>query len=204
MTSEIKFLDPSSTIIKGEISSGSNIVVESNVIFEGHVTIGNNVIIRANSTIINSVIESGSEIKHYSLVKNAIISENSMIGPYARLRSGTEIGNDTQIGSFVEVKNSTIGNSCKINHMAFIGDADIEDNVIIGAGTITCNHDGKQSQKTFICSGAYIGSNVNLIAPLTIGKNAFIGAGSTITEDAPESKLTLARTRQVSLEKNKP
>ena len=203
MTNKIKFLDQKTTYINGEINAGSNVVVESNVIFEGNITIGNNVKIRANSTIIDSVIGSEIEIKHYSLVKNSIISDNSIIGPYARLRSGTEIGDGTQIGSFVEIKNSIIGKSCKVNHMAFIGDADIEDNVIIGAGTITCNHDGKESQKTVVRTGAYIGSNVNLIAPLTIGKNAFIGAGSTITQDAPDEKLTLARQRQVSVERKK-
>tara|TARA_B100001250_G_C19777646_1_gene780341 strand:+ start:399 stop:1013 length:615 start_codon:yes stop_codon:yes gene_type:complete len=203
MNNEIKFLDRRTTHISGEINAGSNVVVESNVIFEGKITIGNNVRIRANSTIINSVIESESEIKHYSLIKNSIISQNSIIGPYARLRTGTEIGNNTQIGSFVEIKNSIIGNFCKINHMAFIGDANIEDNVIIGAGTITCNHDGKESQHTIIRSGAYIGSNVNLIAPIEIGNDALIGAGSTISKEAPENKITIERSEQMSFEKSK-
>ena len=203
MKDEIKFLDHRTTYINGKISAGKNVVVESNVIFEGEITIGDNVRIRANSTIINSVIESESEIKHYSLVKNSVISKNSIIGPYARLRSGTQIGNCSQIGSFVEIKNSIVGKFCKINHMAFIGDADIEDNVIIGAGTITCNHDGKESQRTIIRSGAYIGSNVNLIAPIEIGNDALIGAGSTISKEAPRDKITIERSKQVSFEKQK-
>ena len=203
MTDEIKFLDPRTTYINGEVIAGSNVIVEGNVILEGDITIGNNVTIRANSTIINSIVESECEIKHYSFVENSIISKSATVGPYARLRPGTKIGRGTQIGSFVEVKNSTIGNLCKINHMAFIGDAHIEDNVIIGAGTITCNHDGKTSQKTVICSGAYIGSNVSLIAPLSVGENAFIGAGSTVTDDAPSEKLTIARSKQISIERKK-
>ncbi len=201
MTNEIKFLDQKTVYINGEINAGSNVVVESNVIFEGDITIGDNVRIRANSTIINSVIQSETEIKHYSLVKNSIISKNSIIGPYARLRSGTKIGNNTQIGSFVEIKNSIIGNFCKINHMAFIGDTLMEDKVIIGAGTITCNHDGKISQQTIIRSGAYIGSNVNLIAPIEIGNDALIGAGSTISKEAPKNKVTIERSSQKSFEK---
>ena len=199
----MNMLDPKLVYIRGNLKHGSNVFIETNVTFEGDVFLGNNVIIRANTTIRNSKIGSETEIKHYSLINNSHISERCIVGPYARLRTGSEIESNSQIGTYVEIKDSKIGSDCKINHMAFIGDAIIEDNVIIGAGTITCNHDGKKSRQTIIKSGAYIGSNVNLVAPVKIGNNAVIGAGSTITSSAPDDKMTIERSRQISVDKKR-
>ena len=195
----VNILDIEKLEIRGNLECGKDVFIETNVIVEGNVYLGDYVTIRSNTIIIDSSINNHTEIKSNSLIRNSIISENCVIGPYSRLRSGTKIANNSQIGTFVEIKKSTIGSGCKINHMAFIGDAILGDNVIIGAGTITCNHDGNDTQQTIIHSGSYIGSNVNLIAPIVIEENAIIGAGSTITENAPKNKLTLSRSKQVTI-----
>lgn len=196
----VNILDIEKLEIRGNLECGKDVFIETNVIIEGNVYLGDYVTIRSNTIIIDSSINNHTEIKSNSLIRNSIISENCVIGPYSRLRSGTKIANNSQIGTFVEIKKSTIGSGCKINHMAFIGDAILGDDVIIGAGTITCNHDGNDTQQTIIHSGSYIGSNVNLIAPIVIEENAIIGAGSTITENAPKNKLTLSRSKQVTIE----
>ena len=195
----VNILDVEKLEIRGNLECGKDVFIETNVIVEGNVYLGDYVTIRSNTIIVDSSINNHTEIKSNSLIRNSIISENCIIGPYSRLRSGTKIANNSQIGTFVEIKKSTIGSGCKINHMAFIGDAILGDDVIIGAGTITCNHDGNDTQQTIIHSGSYIGSNVNLIAPIVIEENAIIGAGSTITENAPKNKLTLSRSKQVTI-----
>ena len=195
----VNILDIEKLEIRGNLECGKDVFIETNVIVEGNVYLGDYVTIRSNTMIIDSSINNHTEVKSNSLIRNSIISENCVIGPYSRLRSGTKIANNSQIGTFVEIKKSTIGSGCKINHMAFIGDAILGDDVIIGAGTITCNHDGNDTQQTIIHSGSYIGSNVNLIAPIVIEENAIIGAGSTITENAPKNKLTLSRSKQVTI-----
>ena len=195
----VNILDIEKLEIRGNLECGKDVFIETNVIVEGNVYLGDYVTIRSNTIIVDSSINNHTEIKSNSLIRNSIISENCVIGPYSRLRSGTKIANNSQIGTFVEIKKSTIGSGCKINHMAFIGDAILGDDVIIGAGTITCNHDGNDTQQTIIHSGSYIGSNVNLIAPIVIEENAMIGAGSTITENAPKNQLTLSRSKQVTI-----
>ena len=195
----VNILDIEKLEIRGNLECGKDVFIETNVIVEGNVYLGDYVTIRSNTIIVDSSINNHTEIKSNSLIRNSIISENCVIGPYSRLRSGTKVANNSQIGTFVEIKKSTIGSGCKINHMAFIGDAILGDDVIIGAGTITCNHDGNDTQQTIIHSGSYIGSNVNLIAPIVIEENAIIGAGSTITENAPKNKLTLSRSKQVTI-----
>jgi len=199
----IKFSDKDKVDIRGELICGANVQIDINVIFKGKVELGDSVVIGANTIVNNSVIKSGTKIKDYSLIKNVTIGEHCIIGPFSRLRTGTNVGDYSNIGTFVEIKNSIIGSNCKINHMAFIGDARLGNDVIIGAGSITCNHDGEKSQETIIHSGVYIGSNVNLIAPIEIGENAIIGAGSTISHDAPQNKLTLERSKEVSIDNKK-
>lgn len=194
------FLNPEKVEIRGEVSCGEGVVIDVNVILEGVVCLGDNVKIATNSIINNSSIKNNTEIKAFTILNNCNIGKNCFIGPYARIRSSVEINDECQIGNFVEIKNSKIGNNCRINHMAFIGDALLEDEVTIGAGTITCNHNGTSINETIILKGAYIGSNVNLVAPLTVFENATVGSGSTVTEDVPANKLTLARTRQISVE----
>ena len=146
----VNILDIEKLEIRGNLECGKDVFIETNVIIEGNVYLGDCVTIRSNTIVIDSSIENHTEVKSNSLIKNSIISENCVIGPYSRLRSGTKIANNSQIGTFVEIKKSTIGSGCKINHMAFIGDAILGDDVIIGAGTITCNHDGHDSQQTII------------------------------------------------------
>ena len=196
----VEILDIEKLEIRGNLECGKDVLIETNVIIEGEVYLGDSVKIRSNTIIIDSSINNYTEIKSNSIIRNSTIRENCVIGPYSRIRTGTKIDNFSQIGTFVEIKKSIIGSGCKINHMAFIGDAILGDDVIIGAGTITCNHDGNKSQQTVIHSGSYIGSNVNLIAPIIIGENATIGAGSTITKNAPDNKLTLSRPKQVTVQ----
>ncbi len=196
----VVFLDKDKVEIRGDLICGEGVEIETNVIFEGRVVIEDKVMIGSNVMVSSSYIGSGTVIKPFSIIDNAKINQDCVIGPQARLRPGTTIGSNCQIGNFVEIKNSVIGSFCRINHMAFIGDAFLEDEVTIGAGTITCNHDGHQTNETTIEKGAYIGSNVNLVAPLKISSYSTIGSGSTITEDVPQNKLTLARSKQVTLE----
>ena len=195
----VVFLDKDKVEIRGDLICGKDVEIDTNVIFEGNVVIEDKVKIKSNVLISSSYIGSGTIIKPFSIIENTKISKYCMIGPQARLRPDTFIGDNCQIGNFVEIKNSKIGNFCRINHMAFIGDARLEDEVTIGAGTITCNHDGLQINETIIEKGAYIGSNVNLVAPLRISSNSTIGSGSTITKDVPQDKLTLARSKQVTI-----
>jgi bifunctional UDP-N-acetylglucosamine pyrophosphorylase/glucosamine-1-phosphate N-acetyltransferase len=138
-----------------------------------------------------------------SLIENAVIGDGASIGPFARIRPETKIGNNAKIGNFVEVKKSTIGKGSKISHLSYVGDTVMGAEVNIGAGVITCNYDGTNKHQTTIGDGAFIGSDSQLIAPLVIGKNALIGAGSTITKNAPDNALTLSRAKQTSLKKRK-
>ena len=196
----VKFIDHNKVDIRGELICGTDVQIDVNVIFKGKVELKDSVIIGSNTIIKNSVIRSESKIKDYSLVKHASVGKNCTIGPYARIRSNSIIDNNSQVGNFVEIKNSTIGKSCRINHMAFLGDSTLEDNVTIGAGVITCNHDSRSTQKTYIESGSFIGSNVNLVAPIKISKNSTIGSGSTITKNTPSNQLTVARSEQISID----
>ena len=197
---KVNYTNKDSVEIRGTVSFGKGISLGTNVIFDGDVVLSDNVVIGDFVKITNSIIKANSEIKEYSLIENAEIGSNSFVGPYARIRPQSKIGDNCQIGNFVEIKNSSISNMVRINHMAFIGDALIEDDVTIGAGVITCNHDGIKTNQTIIKRGAYIGSNSNLVAPLKIFEEAVIGSGSTIDEDVPGGKLTLARVRQKVIE----
>jgi bifunctional UDP-N-acetylglucosamine pyrophosphorylase/glucosamine-1-phosphate N-acetyltransferase len=196
----VHFFDKDKVEIRGELICGLGVRIETNVIFEGKVVLEDHITICSNVIMSNSQVDSGTTIKPFSLIENAQVGKECMVGPYARIRPGTIIGDDSQIGNFVEIKNSVLGTSCRVNHMAFIGDAFLADEVTIGAGTITCNHNGVKTNKTVIMKGAYIGSNVNLVAPVTIYEDSVIGSGSTITEDVPAKKLTVARVRQKVIE----
>lgn len=178
---------------------GQDIVIDINVILEGNNSIGSHVKIGPNTQIKNSVIGDHVEILANCVIENAVIGQGSRIGPYARLRPESVLANDVHIGNFVEIKKSTVASGSKINHLSYIGDTTVGSKVNIGAGTITCNYDGVNKFRTVIEDGAFIGSDSQLVAPVTIGKNATIGAGSTITRDSPENQLTLSRAKQVSL-----
>jgi acyl-[acyl carrier protein]--UDP-N-acetylglucosamine O-acyltransferase len=199
MQTGVRIKDPQSISIRGNLSCGFGVEIDANVIFEGDVVLGDNVKINANSVLRNCRIGNGTVINPFSLIEQSSVGEDGFIGPFGRIRPGCVVGNKVQIGNYVEIKNSSIGNSCRINHHAFIGDSQLADRVTIGAGTITCNHDGSGISETIIEQGAYIGSGCNLVAPLNIGAEATIGAGSTITKDVPAAKLTLARSIQTTV-----
>ena len=186
--------------VRGELSVGENVTIDSNVIVKGRVHLADGVSVEPNCILEDADVAEGATIRAYSMVEGARVGRGCIIGPYARVRPGTSIGEGAQIGNFVEVKESEIGAGTKINHHAYVGNATVGRNVIIGAGTITCNFDGRTTQATRIGDGAFIGSGCQLIAPIEIGARAVIGAGSTVTRDAPADQLTLARGRQVTVE----
>lgn len=200
MSQGVTFHDPSRFDLRGKIHYiGTDVEIDVNVIFEGELRIGDNVKIGANSIIKNAVIEDNVEILPNCVIEDAKVGEGSRIGPFARLRPQTELGSQVHIGNFVEVKKSKVAEGTKINHLSYIGDTIIGSRVNIGAGTITCNYDGVNKYQTIIEDGAFIGSDSQLVAPVTIGKNATIGAGSTITKNTPEDQLTLTRAKQITL-----
>lgn len=192
--------DPNRVDVRGEFAElGQDIDVDVNVIFAGVNRIGSHVKIGANSIIKNATIAEGVEILANSIIEDATIGAGSRIGPFARLRPQTELADHVHIGNFVEIKKTTVASGSKINHLSYIGDSEVGSKVNIGAGTITCNYDGVNKFKTIIEDGAFIGSDSQLVAPVTVGKNATIGAGSTITKDTPAEQLTLSRVKQVSV-----
>lgn len=200
MKQGVRIHDPNSFYIRGTLVCGSGVTVDPNVIVEGKVVLGAGVKIGANSILRNCQIGANTSINPFSLVDQSSIGSGSFIGPYGRIRPGSVIGDNVQIGNYVEIKNSRIGDGSRINHHTFIGDASLAKQVTIGAGTITCNHDGIGTHQTVIECGAYVGSGCNLVAPLNIGENAVVGAGSTITRDVPAAKLTIARQQQTTIE----
>jgi bifunctional UDP-N-acetylglucosamine pyrophosphorylase / glucosamine-1-phosphate N-acetyltransferase len=200
MQKGVTLIDPARFDLRGTINElGQDITIDVNVILEGKISIGSNVSIGANSQIINSVIGDDVEILSNCVIENAVIGQRSRIGPFARIRPESVLANDVHIGNFVEIKKSSVASGSKINHLSYIGDTTVGSQVNIGAGTITCNYDGANKFQTIIEDGAFIGSDTQLVAPVTIGKNATIGAGSTITKDSPENQLTLSRVKQISI-----
>jgi bifunctional UDP-N-acetylglucosamine pyrophosphorylase / glucosamine-1-phosphate N-acetyltransferase len=200
MEQGVTLRDPARFDLRGSLESlGQDIEIDINVILEGKNTIGSNVTIGANTRIKNSVIADNVAILDNCIIENAVVGAGSRIGPFARLRPETNLANNVHIGNFVEIKKSEVAENSKINHLSYIGDSSLGSNVNIGAGTITCNYDGVNKFRTVIEDGAFIGSDTQLIAPVTIGKNATIGAGSTITKDSPENQLTLSRSKQISI-----
>lgn len=188
--------DPARIDIRGDVSVGMDVMVDVNVIFQGKVTIGNNVIIGAGAILIDCDIADNAEIKPYSIVENAIVGEKASAGPFARLRPGAELKRDAHIGNFVEMKKAVLGEGSKAGHLAYIGDAQIGAGVNIGAGTITCNYDGANKHLTVIEDNVFVGSDTQLVAPVTIGKGATLGAGSTITRDVAADELVITRVKQ--------
>lgn len=200
MAQGVTLRDPARIDVRGKFKSvGQDIEIDVNVLFEGINTIGSNVSIGANCILKNAVIADDVEILPNCIIENAAVGTRSRIGPYARLRPQAELANDVHIGNFVEIKKSTVAAGSKINHLSYIGDATIGSKVNVGAGTITCNYDGVNKFRTVIEDGAFIGSDTQLIAPVTVGKGATIGAGSTITKDTIKEQLTLSRAKQVTI-----
>ncbi len=188
--------DPSRLDVRGILNCGRDVEIDVNCVFEGNVTLGDFVRIAANCVIKNAVIASGTQIAPFTQIDDTQIGENSRIGPFARLRPGTTLAADTHIGNFVELKNAQVDVGSKINHLSYVGDSTVGKNVNIGAGTITCNYDGANKFRTVIEDDAFIGSDSQLVAPVTIGRGATIAAGSTITKNAPADQLTLCRAKE--------
>ena len=188
--------DPARIDIRGEVTVGMDVMIDINVIIQGRVTIGNNVTIGAGAILIDCEIGDNAEIKPYSIVESAKVGVKASVGPFARLRPGAELKTDAHVGNFVEIKKAVLGEGSKAGHLAYIGDALIGAGVNIGAGTITCNYDGANKHLTVIEDNVFVGSDTQLIAPVTIGKGATIGAGSTITRDVAENELVITRVKQ--------
>lgn len=188
--------DPFRIDVRGDLKIGKDVEIDVGCVFEGEVTLADKVKVGPYCVIKNSTIGSGTEIAAYTHIEQAHVNAGCKLGPYARLRPGAEIADHAHIGNFVEIKNSTIGDGSKVNHLSYVGDAVVGKNVNIGAGTITCNYDGANKFKTIIEDNAFIGSDTQLVAPVTIGEGATIAAGSTITRDAPAGQLTFCRTKE--------
>jgi len=196
----VALADPQRFDVRGTLECGRDVFIDVGCVFEGHVVLGNNVVIEPHCVIRNATIGDGTTVKAYSHVEQAQVGAQAQIGPYARLRPGTVLADQVHVGNFVEIKNSVIGRSSKANHLAYVGDADVGQGVNIGAGTITCNYDGVNKHRTVIEDDAFIGSDTQLVAPVRVGKGATLGAGTTLTQDAPAHKLTISRTAQTTLE----
>ena len=196
----ITLLDATRVDVRGEVEAGKDCSVDVNVIFEGSVTLGENVTIKSNVVLQDVSIGDNSVIESFSHLSSATVGSNCNIGPYARLREGSEIGNNAKIGNFVETKKTKLGDGAKANHLAYLGDADIGSKINIGAGTITCNYDGTNKHQTTIGEESFIGTNSSLVAPVNIGKGAYVGAGSVITKDVPDEALAVGRGKQVTKE----
>ncbi len=196
----VTLVDQTRVDIRGDVSAGKDCVIDVNAILVGKVELGNNVTIGPNTYIEDAIIGDNTSIEAFSHICNANIGANCSVGPYARLREGTVLENAVKIGNFVETKKTSIAEGSKASHLSYLGDATIENNVNIGAGTITCNYDGKEKHPTKIKEGAFIGTNSSLVAPINIGKNAYVGAGSTITKNIPDDALGVARSKQTTKE----
>lgn len=200
MEAGVTLLDPQRFDCRGQLSTGQDVVIDVNCVFEGEVSLGDGVVIEPNCIIKNSTIGAGTHIKAFSHIEDTVIGNHADIGPYARLRPGTQLADQVKIGNFVETKKAVIGIGSKVNHLSYVGDALVGTGVNIGAGTITCNYDGVNKFKTEIGDNAFIGSNSALVAPVKIGQSATVGAGSTVTKDVEANELTVARARQRNIQ----
>ncbi|MDG6241367.1 bifunctional UDP-N-acetylglucosamine diphosphorylase/glucosamine-1-phosphate N-acetyltransferase GlmU [Glaesserella parasuis] len=192
----VTIIDPARFDLRGTVTHGKDVVIDVNVILEGAIQLGNNVKIGAGSVLKNVVLGDNVEIKPYSVLEDSVIGESADVGPFARLRPGTELAAKAHVGNFVEIKKSTIGEGSKVGHLTYIGDSEIGANVNIGAGTITCNYDGANKFKTIIGDNVFVGSDTQLVAPVTVASGATIGAGSTITKDVAADELVITRVPQ--------
>jgi bifunctional UDP-N-acetylglucosamine pyrophosphorylase/glucosamine-1-phosphate N-acetyltransferase len=201
MDSGVTLTDPARVDIRGKLTCGRDVIFDVNVIVEGDVTLGDRVRIGANVILRDSQLDSDTVVLPNSLIESSQVGKNCSIGPYGRLRPGACLADGAKVGNFVEIKNSRIGAGSKVSHLTYIGDADIGKDVNVGAGTITCNYDGANKHRTIIGDGVFVGSGVELVAPVEVGEGATIGAGSTISEKVPAGKLTIARSRQKTIDR---
>lgn len=192
----VMLIDPSRFDLRGTLEHGKDVEIDVNVVFEGEVRLGNRVKIGAGCVLKNVVIGDGVEIKPYSVLEDSVVGEKAAIGPFSRLRPGAELAAETHVGNFVEIKKSVVGKGSKVNHLTYVGDSEIGANCNIGAGVITCNYDGANKFKTIIGDDVFVGSDTQLVAPVTVANGATLGAGSTITRDVGENELVITRVPQ--------
>jgi bifunctional UDP-N-acetylglucosamine pyrophosphorylase/glucosamine-1-phosphate N-acetyltransferase len=204
MDAGVSLADPARIDVRGTLECGTDVFIDVGCVFEGCVTVAAGATIGPYCVIRNSVIGKGVAVHAYSHIDGAKVGNQSLIGPFARLRPGADLSNDVHIGNFVEVKNSKIAANSKANHLAYVGDSIVGSRVNIGAGTITCNYDGVNKHQTIIEDDVFIGSDTQLVAPVRVGRGATLGAGTTLTKDAPANQLTVSRARQVSLQWSRP
>ncbi|HGN1707823.1 TPA: bifunctional UDP-N-acetylglucosamine diphosphorylase/glucosamine-1-phosphate N-acetyltransferase GlmU [Providencia rettgeri] len=195
----VMLIDPARFDLRGILTHGRDIIIDTNVIIEGNVTLGNNVHIQSGCILKDCVIGDNSVISPYSVIENSELSAECTVGPFARLRPGAKLAAKAHVGNFVEMKNATLGLGSKAGHLSYLGDAQIGDNVNIGAGTITCNYDGANKHKTIIGDDVFVGSDTQLVAPVSVAKGATIGAGTTVTRDVNEDELVVSRVKQMHI-----
>ena len=196
----VTVIDPARLDVRGQLICGRDVEIDINCVFEGRVELGDGVRIGPNCVIRNATLGAGTKVAAFSQIEDTVMGEACVIGPYARTRPGTVLGADVHLGNFVEVKNSNISDHSKANHLAYVGDADIGKRVNVRAGTITCNYDGANKFRTIIEDDVFIGSDTQLVAPVRVGRGATLGAGTTLSKDAPAEQLTVSRAKQVSVE----
>jgi bifunctional UDP-N-acetylglucosamine pyrophosphorylase/glucosamine-1-phosphate N-acetyltransferase len=201
MEKGVTLADPSRCDVRGDLTCGSDVTIDVNCVFEGEVRLGDRTSVGANCVLRNVTVGPGTRIEAFCHLEDADIGADCSIGPYARMRPGArnKLAAKVHIGNFVEVKASSIGEGSKANHLTYIGDTEVGRNVNVGAGTIVCNYDGANKHRTVIEDDVFIGSDTQLVAPVRVGRGATLGAGTTLTEDAPPGELTLSRAKQVSV-----
>ena len=196
----VMLLDPARFDLRGELTHGRDITIDTNVIIEGHVILGDRVRIGSGCVLKNCVIGDDSDISPYSVLENSRLDAGFTVGPFARLRPGAELAEGAHVGNFVEIKNTRLGKGSKAGHLSYLGDAEIGSSVNIGAGTITCNYDGANKFKPIIGDDVFVGSDTQLVAPVTVAKGATIAAGTTVTRDIAEDELVLSRVKQIHVQ----
>ncbi len=195
----VTLMDPARLDVRGTLACGRDVVIDVNCVFEGRVELGDNVQVGANCVLRNATVAAGTRIDAFTLIDDAAIGEANRLGPFSRIRPGTTLARDVHVGNFVEIKNSQIDDGSKINHLSYVGDTTMGRKVNIGAGTITCNYDGANKHRTVIEDEVFVGSDTQLVAPVTVGRGATLGAGTTLTRDAPAGELTLSRAKQLTI-----
>jgi bifunctional UDP-N-acetylglucosamine pyrophosphorylase/glucosamine-1-phosphate N-acetyltransferase len=195
----VTLMDPARLDVRGTLTCGRDVTIDVNCVFEGRVQLGDGVQVGANCVLRNVTVAAGTRIDAFTLIDDAAIGEKNKIGPFSRIRPGTTLARDVHVGNFVEIKNSQIDDGSKINHLSYVGDTTMGKKVNIGAGTITCNYDGANKHRTVIGDDVFVGSDTQLVAPITVGKGATLGAGTTLTKDAPAGELTLSRAKQLTI-----
>ncbi len=195
----VTLADPARLDVRGSLACGRDVAIDVNCVFEGHVELGDGVQVGANCVLRNVTVAAGTRIDAFTLIDDAEIGEANRLGPFSRIRPGTMLARDVHVGNFVEIKNSRIDDGSKINHLSYVGDTTMGKKVNIGAGTITCNYDGANKHRTVIEDEVFVGSDTQLVAPVTVGRGATLGAGTTLTRDAPPGELTLSRAKQLTI-----